>query len=63
MVLPTLSARIDPTPENGCTKICFALSALVAGRSKLRIRATESRSTEEPVARIRRQVAAAIGLG
>ncbi len=62
MVLPELSVRIDPTPENGCTKICSAVSPLVAGTSKLRVRPTSSRVTAEQLARIRRQVAEAIGL-
>jgi mRNA interferase MazF len=63
MVLPTMSVQIDLTPENGCTKTCFALAPLVAGTSKLRVRATVSRITEEQLARIRRQVAEAIGVG
>jgi mRNA-degrading endonuclease toxin of MazEF toxin-antitoxin module len=63
MVMPELSVRIDPTPENGCTKTCFAVSPLVAGTAKLRVRATASRITAEQLARIRRQVAEAIGLG
>lgn len=62
MVLPDLSVRIDPTQENGCTKACFAVSPLVAGTSKLRVRPTASRITPEQLGRIRRQVAEAIGL-
>ncbi len=62
MVVPELSVRIDPTPENGCTKVCFAVSPLVAGTSKLRVRPTSSRITAEELARLRRQVAEAIGL-
>jgi hypothetical protein len=63
MTLPELSARIEPTPENGCTKICFAMSPLVAGTSRLRVRPTGFRVTAERLARIRRQVAEAIGAG
>jgi mRNA interferase MazF len=62
MVLPDLSVQIDPTPENGCTKTCFAPSPLMAGTSKLRVRPTASRITAEQLARIRGQVAEAIGL-
>lgn len=62
MVLPDLSVRIDPTPGNGCTKTCFAISPLVAGTSKLQVRATASHITSEQLARIRQQVAEAIGL-
>ena len=62
MVVAELSVQIDPTPENGCTKTCYAVSPLVAGMSKLRVRPTRSRITPEQLARIRRQVATAIGL-
>ncbi len=63
MVAAELSVRIDPTAENGCAKACFAASPLVAGTSKTRVRATQSRITSEQLARIRRQIANAIGLG
>ena len=62
MVAPDLSVRIDPTPDNGCTKVCYAVSPLVAGTSELRVSATSSRITAAQLARIRRQVAEAIGL-
>jgi mRNA interferase MazF len=62
MVLPDLSVRIEPTPENGCTKTCFAVSPLVAGTSRSRIHATPSRIATDQLMRIRRQVAEAIGL-
>lgn len=63
MVLPDLSVRIEPTAENGCTKVCFAVSPLVAATSQSRVQATPSRVTADQLARIRRQVAEAIGLG
>jgi mRNA interferase MazF len=47
MVIADLSVRIDPTPENGCTKTCFAMSPLVTGTSKLRVRGTASHVTGE----------------
>ena len=62
MVVAELSVPIDPTPENGCTKTCHAVSPLVAGTSRLRVRPSRSRITPEQLARIRRQVATAIGL-
>jgi mRNA interferase MazF len=62
MVLPELLMQIDPTPENGCTRTCYAVSPLVTGTSKLRVRPTRSRVTPEQLTRIRRQVATAIGL-
>ncbi|MGA9865915.1 MAG: hypothetical protein WBQ75_05680 [Acetobacteraceae bacterium] len=54
--------RIDPTTENGCAKVCFAASPLVAGTSKARVRATQSRITSDQLVRIRRQIADTIGL-
>ena len=57
-----LSLVIEPTPENGCTKRSYALSAYVATTSKQRIRQTQSRILPEQLDIIRRQVALAIGL-
>lgn len=53
---------IDPTPENGCTKRCFALSCYLATTSKQRVRPTQSRILPEQLDIIRRQIALAIGL-
>jgi mRNA interferase MazF len=63
LVIADLSVRIDPTPENGCTKTCFAMSPLVTGTSKAQVRGTASRITAEQLANIRRRVGEAIGLG
>jgi hypothetical protein len=63
LVIAALSVRIEPTAENGCTQTCFAVSPLVTGTSKSRVRATGSRITAEELALIRRQVAEAIGSG
>ena len=57
-----LSLVIDPTPENGCTKRSYALSAYVSTTSKLRIRETQSRILPEQLRAIRHQIALAIGL-
>jgi mRNA interferase MazF len=57
-----LSLVIDPTPENGCTKRSYALSAYVATSSKRRIRETQSRVLPEQLRTIRQQIALAIGL-
>jgi mRNA-degrading endonuclease toxin of MazEF toxin-antitoxin module len=62
LVIPGLAEQIDPSAENGCTKRCFALAPFVACTSKARVQATASRITAEQLARIRRQVAEAIGL-
>jgi hypothetical protein len=57
-----LAETIDPTPENACTKRCFALAPFVSCTASARVRATGSKVTHEQLARIRRQVAEAIGL-
>jgi mRNA interferase MazF len=62
LVIAGLAEPIDPTPENGCTKRCFALAPFVACTSVARVRATPSRITGDQLARIRRQVAEAIGV-
>lgn len=61
LVIPLLSVAIEPTPENGCRKPCWAASHLVAATSKLRLRPTSSRVTADQLAAIRRQIASAIG--
>ena len=63
---------IEPTTENGCSKPCFALAPFVASTSTARARgararwaswlSSQSRITADQLARIRRQVAEAIGL-
>jgi mRNA-degrading endonuclease toxin of MazEF toxin-antitoxin module len=59
---PALSLRIEPTPENGCTKRCYALSPSVAATSKRRVKATPSHVLPEQLAEIRRQIALAVGI-
>lgn len=62
LAFPGLSLAIDPTPENGCTKRCFALAPLVTSASAKRMRATPSRVTGQQLRRIRLQIAEAIGI-
>ena len=62
LAIPDLSVAIDPTPENGCSKRCYALSHCVATTSAKRIRPTPSRITADELSAIRRQIALAIGL-
>lgn len=57
-----LAVPIAPTPENGCTKPCFALAAHVTTTSKLRVRRTGSRITAPELAAIRDRIAIALGL-
>jgi mRNA interferase MazF len=52
----------DPTPQNGYTKRCYALSHCVATTSARRVRQTTSRIAEDELMVIRRQIALAIGL-
>lgn len=58
-----LSIAIDPTPRNGCTKRCYALSHCVATTSAVRVRPTSSFIADHQLTAIRRQIALAIGLG
>jgi mRNA interferase MazF len=62
MVAPDLSVAIEPTPENGCTKRCYALSPSVAATSARRVTPTGSRILPGQLAEIRRQIALAIGV-
>ncbi|MGH7049477.1 MAG: type II toxin-antitoxin system PemK/MazF family toxin, partial [Acetobacteraceae bacterium] len=57
LAIPDLSVAIAPTPENGCTKPCWAASHLVTTTSKRRLFATRSCITEEQLASVRRQIA------
>ena len=62
LAIPDLSVVIDPTPQNGCTKRCYALSHCVATTSAARVRPTASQITDRELLAIRRQIALAIGL-
>jgi mRNA-degrading endonuclease toxin of MazEF toxin-antitoxin module len=61
LAIPDLSVAIAPTPENGCSKPCWAVSHLVATTSKARLAVTPSAITAEQLTAIRRQIALAIG--
>ena len=61
LVIADLTLTIEPTPENGCTKRCYALSHCVTTNSKRRVRATRSRILPDQLAVIRRQIALVIG--
>lgn len=62
LVIPDLAVPIAPTPENGCSKPCWAVSHLVATTSKLRLQSTASHITADQLAAIRKQIALAIGI-
>jgi mRNA interferase MazF len=53
---------IAPTAENGCSKLCWAVSHLVATTAKTRLRATSFRVTKDQLGRIRRQIVLAVGI-
>ncbi len=57
-----LSTVIDPTPENGCSKRCFALSHSVATASTARVTPTASLIPPTQLQDIRRKIALTIGL-
>jgi mRNA interferase MazF len=62
LAIPDLAVSIAPTPENGCSKACWAVSHLVSTTSKHRLRSTFSRITPDQLAAIRRQIAIALGI-
>jgi mRNA-degrading endonuclease toxin of MazEF toxin-antitoxin module len=62
MAIPGTSLLIEPTPENGCTKACYALSQCIAATSVRRLTNTPSSITADQLAEIRRQIGFAIGL-
>ncbi|MDO9710223.1 type II toxin-antitoxin system PemK/MazF family toxin [Paracraurococcus lichenis] len=61
--IPDLSVPIAPTPENGCTKLSYALATHVTATSKARVRPTESQVAPDLVAAIRARIGIALGLG
>jgi mRNA interferase MazF len=63
LAIADLSVIIEPTPQNGCSKRCYALSHCVATTSGARVQGTGSRITQHELQAIRRQIALAIGIG
>ena len=62
LAIPDLSLAIDPTPQNGCTKRCWALAHCVATTSARRLRPTRSAIMQAQLQSIRRLIGLAIGL-
>jgi mRNA interferase MazF len=54
------SMVIEPTPENGCTKRCYALSWNVQSVPHVRLSETRSRITDDQLVDIRTQIGACI---
>lgn len=61
LVIPDLAVRIDPTSENGCSKPCWAISALLTTTSKHRLSVTGSKIQPHQLIAIRRQIALLVG--
>ena len=62
LAIPGLSVVIDPTPENGCERQCFALAVSVTSVSRARVHATGSRVEPAHPRDIRHRFAEVIGL-
>ncbi len=62
LVVTGLSVAIEPTAENGCSKLCWAAAHLVAATSKRRVVVTGSKVTDNELGAIRRLVAMAVGV-
>jgi mRNA interferase MazF len=63
LTIPGLSVTIEPTPENGCQQLCFALAAWVTSVSVKRVSCTGSQVRPNQLGAIRRCIAEATGLG
>lgn len=62
LVITDLSVCLEPTPENGCSKTCWAMSALVTTTSKQRLTVTGSKIRPDQLQRIRQQIALLVGM-
>jgi len=63
LAIGDLSMCIDPTTENGCTKVSHALAHHVTATSNARImRVTGSQITPEQLTRIRQLIAVTVGI-
>lgn len=62
LAIPHGSLEIPPDPENGCTKLSYALSWAVQCVPHARITQTNSRITDEQLRTLRMQIAACVGM-
>lgn len=58
-----LALRIEPSPENGCPSVCWALAHHVQSVSLQRTRITPSSITTDQLQGIRQRIALAVGIG
>jgi mRNA interferase MazF len=63
LAIADLAVTIDPSPENGCERRCFALAPSVTSVSVSRVRGTGSRVQTDQLLAIHRRIAEAIGIG
>jgi mRNA-degrading endonuclease toxin of MazEF toxin-antitoxin module len=56
LALPWASTLIRPTPQNGCSKQCYALAWNVQSVPHARLTATRSRISEDELHQIRAQI-------
>ena len=61
LVISDLSVRIEPTSENGCSKICWAVCALVTTTSKQRLTPTDSFVRPDQLEKIRQRITILVG--
>lgn len=62
LAIKDLSVEIHPSPENGCSKACFALAHHVTTASKQRVTPTNSRISAAELAEIRRLIGLSVGM-
>lgn len=62
LVHPTLAVPIEPTPENGATRLSWALAHHVTIAARQRTKETASRITPAQLRQIRERIAGAIDL-
>ena len=61
LLILEIAVRIDPTGDNGCTKLCWAVSALLTTTFKQRVTVTSCKVRPDQLAAIRRQIALLVG--
>jgi len=62
-VISAFSERIEPTPENGCPVLSWALGHYITMASSQRMmKVTQCRITDEQLASLRRRIGLALGL-
>lgn len=60
--LAGLVERVDPTPENGADRVCWAIAHHISSVAVARVRATQSRITSAQLRSIRAKIALAVGI-